>query len=245
MKKLDIFAAFLIITAAFAPAPVWTFQPDTTLIELPDQRNYFSKTYYDARSNTFTTRISAGYIHYLAGDGTYKDIDTNLRLDKSGAYYIIDQALYNVAFTGNFTKGNWDVAYEVPRPVKQKFHDPGKPRPPVTRIRWKVLSYGYWDAQKNLYQILEDAQSVPPVVSGNTIDYPDIFPGIDIRYICGNVSVKEEIVLSQFGRDNLPDPAQTAMIPSILKTRIRRCTSFFRKIMLMPQPTALPTSQTA
>ena len=146
-------------------------------------------------------------MHYLAGDGTFKDIDTNLRLDKSGAYYIIDNGLYNVAFTGNFSKGNWDVAYEVPRPVKQKFRDPGKPRAPVTRIRWKVLSYGYWDAQKNLYQILEDAQSVPPVVSGNTIDYPEIFSGIDIRYICGNVSVKEEIVLSQPGRDNLPDPA--------------------------------------
>jgi hypothetical protein len=31
--------------------------------------------------------------------------------------------------------------------------------------------------------------TVPPVVSGNTIDYPAIFSGIDIRYICGNVSI--------------------------------------------------------
>ncbi|MCI0696144.1 hypothetical protein L0337_29600, partial [candidate division KSB1 bacterium] len=178
------------------------------MVELPDQRTFFSKTYYNGRDNTYTARISPSYVHYLASDGTYKDIDTNLRLDKSGAYYIIDNGLYNVAFTGNFSKGNWDVAYEVPRPVKQKFHDPGKPRPPVTRIRWKVLSYGYWDSRENQYQILEDAQSVSPLVSGNTIDYPEIFSGIDIRYICGNVSIKEEIVLSQFGRDNLPDPAR-------------------------------------
>jgi hypothetical protein len=61
--------------------------------------------------------------------------------------------------------------------------------------------------QKNRYQILEYAKPATPMVSGNTIDYPAIFSGIDIRYICGNVSVKEEIVLSQFGRDNLPDPA--------------------------------------
>jgi RHS repeat-associated protein len=187
---------------------VFAQTPDSTLRELPDQRTYFSKTYYNARDNTYTTRISPSYVHYLASDGTFKDIDTNLRLDKSGAYYIIDSGLYNVAFTGNFTKGNWDVAYEIPRPVKQKFHDPGKARPPVTRIRWKVLSYGYWDAQANRYRILEEANAVTPVVSGNTIDYPAIFSGIDIRYICGNVSVKEEIVLSQFGRDNLPDPAR-------------------------------------
>lgn len=96
--------------------------------------------------------------------------------------------------------------------MQPKFLDPGKPRPPVTRIRWKVLSYGYWDAQQNLYQILEDAQSVPPVVGGNTINYPEIFSGIDIRYICGNVSVREEIVLSQFGRDNLSDPAQYGLL---------------------------------
>jgi len=147
-------------------------------------------------------------VHYLASDGTFKDIDTNLRLHESGAYYIIDTGLYNVAFTGDFCKGAWDVAYEVPRPVKQKYHDPSKPPAPATRIRSKVSSYGYWDVQKNRYQILEYAQSVPPVVSGNTISYPQIFNDIDIRYICGNVSVKEEIVLSQFGRDNLPDPAQ-------------------------------------
>jgi hypothetical protein len=83
-------------------------------------------------------------VHYLAGDGTYKDIDTNLRLEKSGAYYIIDTGLYNVAFTSDFSTGNWDVAYEVPRPVKQEFHDRGKPRQGgITRMRCKVLSYGY------------------------------------------------------------------------------------------------------
>jgi hypothetical protein len=199
---LHFSAAFFIITSALAQSP------DSTLIELPNQRTFFSKTYYNVNDNTYTARLSPGYVHYFANDGTFKDIDTNLRLDKSGAYYIIDSGLYNVAFTGDFSKGNWDVAYEVPRPVKQRFHDPGKPPAPVTRLRWKVLSYGYWDAQKNRYQILEYAKPATPVVAGNTIDYPEIFSGIDIRYICGNVSVKEEIVLSQFGRDNLPDPAK-------------------------------------
>jgi RHS repeat-associated protein len=201
-KMLHFFAAFLNITSAFAQSP------DSTLRELPNQRTFFSKNYYNERDNTYIARISPSYVHYLAADGTFKDIDTNLRLDKSGAYYIIDNGLYNVAFTGNFSKGNWDVAYEVPRPVKEKFRDPGKSRPPVTRIRWKVLSYGYFDRQSNRYLILKNANAVTPVVSGNTIDYPEIFSGIDIRYICSNVSVKEEIVLSQFGRDNLPDPAQ-------------------------------------
>ncbi len=47
-----------------------------TLLTLPDQRAYFSKTYYNVKDNTYTTTISAGYIHYQARDGTYKDIDT-------------------------------------------------------------------------------------------------------------------------------------------------------------------------
>ncbi|MGH7600326.1 MAG: hypothetical protein ACREOI_28565, partial [bacterium] len=179
MKNLlNLFIILIIMKPAFAQ------QPDTAsaVRELPDQRTFFSKTYYNERDNTYMARISPGYVHYLASDGTYKDIDTNLRLDKSGAYYIIDNGLYNVAFTGNFSKGNWDVAYEVPRPVKEKFRDPGKARPPVTRMRWKVLSYGYWDAQENRYRILEEAQSVRPVVSGNAISYPQIFNDIDIHY---------------------------------------------------------------
>jgi RHS repeat-associated protein len=199
---LNIFAAFLIITSAFAQAP------DSVLRELPDQRTYFSKTYYNTRDNTYVTRVSAGYMHYLASDGKFKDVDTNLKLDKSGAYYIIDSGLYNVAFANVIGKGAWDVAYEVPKLVKPKFFDPGKLPAPITRIRWKVLSYGYWDAQKNRYQILDYAKSVPPSASGNVINYPQIFNGIDVRYICGNVSVKEEIVLSQFGRKNLPDPTK-------------------------------------
>jgi hypothetical protein len=80
--------------------------------------------------------------------------------------------------------------------------------PPITRIRWKVLSYGYWDSQRNVYQIIQTANASTPAVSGNRIDYPEIFSGIDVRYLCGNVGVKEEIVLSQTARDKLPDPAQ-------------------------------------
>jgi len=130
----------------------------------------------------------------------FKDIDTNLRLDDSG--------LYNVAFAAAIGAGNWDVAYEVPRPVHEKYRSAGKPAPPVTRLRWKVLSYGYFDRQRSTYQILQNVSAAPPVVSGNAINYPQIFNGIDIRYLCQNTSVKEEIVLSQIARSGLPDPAK-------------------------------------
>jgi len=185
---------------------------------MPDQRTYFSKTYYNEADNTFKAVISAGYIHYLADDGTYKDIDTNLRLDERGVYYILDQGLYNVAFAAAIGKGNWDVAYEVPKPLQPKFFDPGKPAP-VTRLRWKVLSYGYFDASRNRYQIIDYAKSVAPIVSGRSeaeiplqrgsvITYPQIFNGIDVRYACDNTRLKEEIVLSQAARKTLPDPAK-------------------------------------
>jgi hypothetical protein len=79
-RHLSLLVSFLIITSAFAQPP------ESTRRELPDQRTFFSKTYDNERDNTYIARISPGYVHYLASDGTYKDIDTNLRLDKSGAY---------------------------------------------------------------------------------------------------------------------------------------------------------------
>ena len=203
MKNLlNISTALLIITSALAQAP------DSVLRELLDDRTYFSKTYYNTRDNTYVTRVSAGYEHYLASDGRFKDIDTNLKLDKSGTYYVIDTGLYNVAFAAAIGAGNWDVAYEVPRPVHEKFRDPGKPPAPVTRVRWKVLSYGYWESTRNRYQIIDYAKAVAPVVSRNSISYPQIFNGIDARYLCQNTSVKEEIILSHSARKELPDPAK-------------------------------------
>lgn len=205
MKNLlNISAVLLIITSAFAQVP------DSVLRELPDQRTYNSKTYLNTSDNTFVSRVSAGCIHYLAGDGRFKDIDTRLKPDKSGAYYVIDSGLYNVAFATAIGTGNWDVAYEVPRPVHEKFREPGKPAP-VTRIRWKVLSYGYFDQSRNRYQIIDYAKSVPPVVSGSAINYPQIFSGMEVRYLCQNTSVKEEIVLSQSARNTLPDPSKLGL----------------------------------
>lgn len=189
---------------------IFAHEPDTALVEQPDQRTYFSKTYYNQRDNTYKTIATAGYMHYLASDGRLKDIDTNLKLDNSGAYYIIDSGLYNVAFAAAIGKGAYDVAYEVPRPVQPKFFDPGKPAP-VTRIRLKVLSYGYFDQSRNRYQIIDYAKSVPLVVSGNVISYPQIFNGIEVRYLCQNTSVKEEIVLSQLARNALPDPSKLGL----------------------------------
>jgi len=190
--------------------PAFAQAPDSVLRELPDQRAYNSKTYLNTSDNTLVSRVSAGYIHYLAGDGRFKDIDTKLKLDKSGAYYVIDSGLYNVAFAAAIGAGNWDVAYEVPRPVHPKFYDPGKPAP-VTRIRWKVLSYGYFDQSRHRYQIIDYAKAVAPAVSRNSISYPQIFNGMEVRYLCQNTSVKEEIVLSQLARNVLPDPSKLGL----------------------------------
>jgi len=205
---LHIFISFITITPAFAQTgeiPV----PDTAaaVVEMPDQRTYNSKTYYNASDNTFTAQISAGYLHYLAGDGRFKDIDTNLKLDQNGAYYIIDQGLYNVAFAAAIGAGKWDVAYEVPKPVHLKFYDPGKPAV-ITRLRWKVLSCGYFDQSRNRYQIIDYAKNVPPLVTGSVITYPQIFNGVDVRYACDNMRLKEEIILSQSLRNRLLDPVK-------------------------------------
>jgi len=109
------------------------------------------------------------------------------------------------------------VAYEVPKPLQPKFFDPGKPAP-ITRIRWKVLSYGYFDQSRNRYQIIDYARSVTPIVSSdqgqatsNQITYPQIFNGIDIRYACDNTRLKEEIVLSQSLRNTLSDPTKSGL----------------------------------
>jgi hypothetical protein len=77
--------------------------------------------------------------------------------------------------------GGYDVEFELPKPLHPKFLDPGKPQTP-TRLKWKILSLGYFDSKANA--------------------------GVDVRYTCQNVRLKEEIVLSQKARNDLPDPTQ-------------------------------------
>lgn len=105
-------------------------------------------------------------------------------------------------------KGGYDVDYELPKPVKPKLRDPGRSPAPPTQLRWKILSLGYFDQQSKKYQIVQNANPVTPVVSGSEISYPQVFTGVDVKYTCQNVRLKEELVLSQSGRNSLPDPMQ-------------------------------------
>ncbi len=117
------------ILACLLLAAVLHAQPslDTTLVELPSQRTHFSKTYFSSRDNNFTTHLSGNYIHYLDNDGTYRDIDTQLRQDSTGAY-VTGPGLYRLTFANSLGRQNqYDVVWEVPRPVNGKYRSPNAP----------------------------------------------------------------------------------------------------------------------
>ncbi len=79
---------------------------DTTRHELPGQRTYFSKTYCNPEDDTYTAEISAGYIHYQAANGTFQEINTNLRPEPDGSY-AVEEGLCKVRF-GRATRQNDD-----------------------------------------------------------------------------------------------------------------------------------------
>ncbi|MCK6562449.1 DNRLRE domain-containing protein, partial [bacterium] len=205
MKNI-LFSAFALLLFAHAAAQ----EPDTNFVELPAQRTYNSKTYYNPEENLYLTRVSPGYMHYRTADGAYRDIDTRLRRDSTGVF--LPEGLYRARFANLTGQANrYDVTYEVARPVHEKFRSPVQRRPPSVRLQWKLLSFGYFDRLSYVYQILQNAEAVAPFVEGNRINYPQIFRGVTVRYTCGANRLKEEIVFSQAAREALPDPAQLGL----------------------------------
>src|SRR5262245_11883400 len=91
MKNTLIFLLTLVTVARAQMA-------DSSLVELPDQRTYFSKTYYNAQNNTYLTEISTGYVHYQTEHGSFKEINTKLQPDANGAH-AAEEGLYKVRFS--------------------------------------------------------------------------------------------------------------------------------------------------
>ncbi|KAA0227112.1 hypothetical protein EDS67_17335, partial [candidate division KSB1 bacterium] len=115
-------------------------EPDTTFVELPSQRTYNSKTYYNPEENLYLTRVSPGYMHYRTAEGTYRDIDTRLSRDSTGVF--LPEGLYRARFANLTGQANrYDLTYEVARPVHEKFRSPVQRRPPSVRLQWKLLSF--------------------------------------------------------------------------------------------------------
>lgn len=68
-------------------------------------------------------------------------------------------------------------------------------------IGFKYRGVGYLDWQSKDYEILFTPVAVTPVVSGQTITWPNIFPNVDLRYTYGNDGFKEELIVHQAARD--------------------------------------------
>lgn len=195
--------AILIIPQAFAQQPARK--------ELVDRRTYNSKTYYNPEDNTFTAEISTGYLHYRTADGAWLDINTDLQPNANGSR--IDDNLYRVRFRGGPQELPYDVAFELPRPVDLAADHPGR-KPVSSTLNWKILSLGYFDRTGKQYAMIGNAGRSSAEVAGNVLTYPDIFPGVDARFEFGATRLKEEFVLSQKARDDLPDPQDFGILRS-------------------------------
>jgi len=208
--KNTLLLGLALITVAPASGQI----ADSSLLELRDQRTYNSKTYFNPKDETFTTVVSAGYIHYQKPDRSYHDIDTRFQAEDSSKAFGMNEGLYRVRVDHHANAGrDYDVTLETPRPVREKFRDPGKGQHAATHLRWKLLSFGYLDLQQFLYRPLEFPNPIEQKVNDNRLEYPEIFYGIDLRYTCNATGLKEEFVVSDKGRERLPSPEQIGFVP--------------------------------
>jgi hypothetical protein len=78
-------------------------------------------------------------------------------------------------------------------------------------LQWRVVSLGAFNAQSQRYAKLASAGAPVAKVAGNVLSYKNIFPGIDLRFICESAGLQQEFVLSQQALDGLAKPEELGL----------------------------------
>ena len=138
-----------------------------------------------------------------------------MQIDSLGKHYQVKDGLYQVKFH-KYNRGqkSYKITYDVPRPVKASpIPDPSSQGKPA-RLKLEIQGFGYFDEQNEVYTEIENCREVTPLTAGNQITYPNIFSDIDLRYTCLNTRMKEEVIISEAARSNLPDPSDYNIDPN-------------------------------
>ncbi len=162
--------------------------------ELIERRTLYSKTYRNS-DNTLSTTISAGPVHFRDNSDKLEEIDRNIRPSDTEYDYEVTQGFYHAYF-------NSDLLSEFPVAFETK---------DGAALKTKLVAMAYLDANSKDYKIIQNVQPSEPIISRNEVYYPNVFDGVDLKYIYKDYRLKEEIFVTQTARDNLPDPKTLGM----------------------------------
>lgn len=160
--------------------------------EIVSKRTWNSKTYAGSNGQV-TVEISPAHRHYRDEDGNWQDIDFRIDSDKANpGNYAINRALYKAKF-GQNAKADYTSVIQVSHTDTAQF-------------RCRITRMGYYDGKSDTFHPLQEAATVLAEAEDNRIYYRNIFDGFDLRYTPGLYQLKEEFVISEWGRKTLPYP---------------------------------------
>jgi RHS repeat-associated protein len=158
-------------------------------MEIKAKRTANSKTFVNAETGQATLLISPGYMHYKGKDGNYHEINHRL-MHFDSTTVGVRKGMFHATF-------NHDLQSEWPFTMET--------RDGIT-IRWRIHALAYANKNGNDFHVIHQLQPVKPTVVKNTITYPNIFPGADLRLQYRDTEIKEELILTPAGRTALPEP---------------------------------------
>jgi len=158
--------------------------------------------YYNANTGTNTLVVSQGPINYQNETDEWIPINCSLNMleDNHVAYdygysFGNEQGLYNVYFKTNI-QDVWPVVFAYNKSIN----------PENFVVRSKLVGVGYLDPTNNWdYEILQNIQNSQGQITGNSINYENVFTGTNVVWSYGNTGLKEEIIMSNTTKSLLQD----------------------------------------
>jgi RHS repeat-associated protein len=169
------------------------YQPLQKLHELEDKRTPFSDTY--ANSNGSLTRREYKAPHYFKQGTDWKKIDTTLVEDKNAAdSNNFFGELYGAARTGF----SGQTTFTVKDNDWQARFAPSDASVPMIRIKKGDQQIGFKpvNAKKGVAPVITQAGD------GQTVNYYDLWPGVNVAYTVGSSGLKENIILKDKNATN-------------------------------------------
>jgi len=170
IKRLILFTSVILFLSFLSNISSSQALPISQIKEVESLRTESSKTFLNP-DNSLTTYSYSGPIHYQDAFSKWQEIDNSL-IFVNGFYQ-------NKA---NSFKVSFDNHSLSPNLVNFKFKN-------------KEIKFGLINLNQNLNNVFENPSDVISNLNLNSINYPNLFPNIDLKYIVLNRGVKEEIIL--------------------------------------------------
>ncbi|MCA9733976.1 MAG: RHS repeat-associated core domain-containing protein [Deferribacteres bacterium] len=199
IKKQYIYLFLLAVITLCFSVQARTSVGNTKGLELKAKRTAQSKSYLDTKNNTITAVINSGYIHYQDEFKQWQEIDTDITVSDDSSHYEVIKGMFQASFAFDITSNGYPAEFMLPD---------------STYFRTKLYSLSYYDSSSNQLLTIQNTQSSIGNIDGNKISYPDAFTGANIEYYYNPTYLKQQLMLTQTGREYLPTPASMGLIDS-------------------------------